>query len=113
MALAHLHEGMLAEVVRGDVTVVPNDVPYLLVDCQAQLIAAGVSFGALQPTAPFTLYSTRSGDKFTKAKLEDFRQTVLEDDLAFQPELLSRLVFYGSNESGVELEPEAANLLKS
>ncbi|KAK4139099.1 uncharacterized protein C8A04DRAFT_33437 [Dichotomopilus funicola] len=92
--------------VKEDLTVVLNDVPYLLVNCHSPL-STDLNFAASQQLTPFTLYSIRHGDKITGPKLEDFRRNILEQDPTFQPEFLSHIVFYGSEDFGVELQPTA------
>ncbi|KAM0430141.1 hypothetical protein ACHAPT_006149 [Fusarium lateritium] len=54
----------------------------------------------------FIVYPTQPGDTISQDKLRRFRTDVLERDDVFQPAFGSTVVFYGSNESDLDIEPD-------
>lgn len=91
-----------------------NACPVLIfASLQHSQLSTDLNVGGSQQPTPFTLYSTRHGDKITASHLEDFRGNILEQDPSFQPGFLGHIIFYGSEDSGVELQPSAVSLLNS
>ncbi|KAH6974099.1 amidase signature domain-containing protein [Ilyonectria sp. MPI-CAGE-AT-0026] len=67
---------------------------------------------ARRGATPFILYNIRDGVAVSEAQLQDFRSGILEPDVSFQANILQLIVFYGTEEAVVYLQPSAIQLLK-
>jgi hypothetical protein len=53
------------------------------------------------------VYITKPGQNVSKSVLREFRATTLDQDDVFQPEFYSNVVFYGSKQDDLQIEPNA------
>ncbi|KAL8657487.1 MAG: hypothetical protein Q9226_001863 [Calogaya cf. arnoldii] len=87
-----------------EVEVTVGDVRYVLIPNQYNFIPAG-SFKGDDPT-PLLVYLTAPGDTISKPALCKFRADLDRDDV-FQPSFCCNIVYYGSEEDDLQIEPDA------
>ncbi|KAL8851595.1 MAG: hypothetical protein Q9221_003527 [Calogaya cf. arnoldii] len=87
-----------------EVEVTVGDVRYVLIPNQYNFIPAG-SFKGDDPT-PLLVYLTAPGETIFKSSLCRFRADLDRDDV-FQPSFCWNIVYYGSEEDDLQIEPDA------
>ncbi|KAK7425918.1 hypothetical protein QQZ08_007632 [Neonectria magnoliae] len=98
--------------IHTDLVLVINDVSYQLVDDGGTIDGYSGALTTKRDPTPFILYNIGEGATISETHLEDFRARVLEPDIAFRTDFLRLIAFYGAEESGVDLQPSAVQLLK-
>ncbi|TAQ88994.1 hypothetical protein B7494_g2658 [Chlorociboria aeruginascens] len=91
-----------------EIKITIGDVEYLLILNQENFLPLDVN------TPVLVLVSlTQPGQSISRTALRDFRATSLEQDDVFHPEFYSNIVFYGSKEDSLQIEPDAIEELEA
>lgn len=97
--------------VHRDVEITVGDVDYLLI-LNPQNFLDGAGFDANSHTLAL-VYATTPGEIISVSSLREFRANTLSQDDVFQPDFATNLIFYGSDETDLAIEPDALEELKA
>lgn len=107
MASPHPAENK-AQSVQMEVQVTINGVDYLLIPNGINFLSLGDDGGV----APVLVYVTSPGQKISSSILEEFEETVLDQDDVFQPEFFRNVLFYGHPKADLQVDPDIESHLK-
>ncbi|PSN64376.1 hypothetical protein BS50DRAFT_636567 [Corynespora cassiicola Philippines] len=107
-----------------DVEVTVSHGRYLLIQHHEDVFSSwtfhrpALPFAGSDPSPQYTLslilvYPVTPGLRISTSALRDFRTNTLQRDDVFQPDFCHNVVFYGSKEDGVEVEPGALEELQA
>ncbi|KAJ2980269.1 hypothetical protein NQ176_g2746 [Zarea fungicola] len=95
-----------------DIEITVGDVRYLLISNPENFLDSA----GFDPNDSHTLalvYVTNAGETVSASALQEFRAGRLSRDDVFRSEFAENVIFYGSDEAGLVIEPEAIQELKS